>query len=598
MSIQHRKVKSVAKTMMSRGDELDSKILDTLKICSDIVGSTLGPGGMSVIIERQEDLPPLVTKDGVTVFKNLGFVDATAQTILETVRDAAEKTAKEAGDGTTTATILSYSIVERTKEFCKKHPFISPQMVVRQLTSIFQDELEPYLKTLAVKPDFSTESGRKLLHAVAKVSGNGDTQLADAVIECFDIVGDEGNVTLLETSGPSGYRAERIDGYPVPIGYEDSCQKFFQKFINNNTNQSCSLDNPLFVLHFGQINSFNAIESILTEIARKNIKQDALDLGSKPSHNVVLVATKFSEEVLGELALNFPMQGTLNILPLLVPMTPVSTGQLDFLYDLKALTGAEIFDPISNPLPGLNDPIDLRMVGFGPSKFEATRYRSSVVGFRDPILIEERAKDIIVQLNSSSSSELDKSYAAERLGKITNGIARLIITAPSNGEGKERRDRAEDAICSVRGAVKHGALPAGGWGLLKLAKKLEDSENNGVPYEIKQQILIPALKHPLKRLYTNAGFTGETQAVDLVADFYENHLGDPPEIFDLMTGKYVNPFEEGLLDSLPAVLESLRNSLSIATQMGTCGGTVVYRRDDHLERQEAKDIMNFVKNLE
>src|SRR5574343_778881 len=130
--MQYSKVKSVSKEILSRGPALQRLILETMKTCSDVVGSTLGPGGMSVVIERQEErLPPMITKDGVTVFRNLGFDNSSQQVIMEAARDASVRTAAEAGDGTTTATILAEALVRNTIACCDKNPKVSPQRVVR-----------------------------------------------------------------------------------------------------------------------------------------------------------------------------------------------------------------------------------------------------------------------------------------------------------------------------------------------------------------------------------------------------------------------------------------------------------------------------------
>lgn len=591
---QYRKVKSTAKQMMSRGLDLDQKILDTLYTCSSIVGSTLGPGGMSVIIERYENLPPIITKDGVSVFKSLGFSDPTAQTLLEAVRQAAEKTAKEAGDGTTTATVLSYPIAKFTKEFCNKNPNFSPQKVVRILNTLFRDKMGPSLKNNATKPKLT--DNKDVLHAVAKVSGNGDVALADAVMQCFDIVGDEGNVTLEEGYGQGGYRVKKIDGYPLGMGYEDCAAKFYQDFINTSANQSCTLEKPLFILYYGQIGTFSVLEGILGYLSKEWAQGKPFMEGGYHAKNIVLVATKYSEEVLAELALNFSNPNTINIYPMLAPLSPIATGQYDFMLDVAALTGGIIFDPLKSPLPGMNDPVDVSKIGYGPTLFEAFRFRSNIIGFRESELIEIRSEEISKQLEGDVS-DLERAITSERLAKLNSGIAKLTVLGSSDGETKEKRDRAEDAICAVRGTLKHGALPAGGWGLMKILVDLQNDAT--LTYEEKMivdEILTPSLLEPVNRLYKNAGIVGDQLEAQIAQsiEFVQNNTN---KIFDLLQFQYVDAYEAGLLDSLPAVYEALKNSLSISTLMGTCGGTVVFKRDDVLERQEAKEVSEFIKDL-
>ena len=221
--MEYRKTKSASKTILCKGPKLEDVVQKTLQTIASIVGGTLGPGGRQVLLERQEfDLPPLITKDGVTVCRSLGFTSPVQQCILESVRDASIATSNTAGDGTTTTCILAESTVRYTKEFCLKNPKVSPQKVVRTLQKCFKTEIEPLIKKLAVMADLSTPEGRQILKDVATVSANGDKELADAVMDCFDLVGDDGNVTLAELSGPSGYEVERVEGYPITTGYEDS----------------------------------------------------------------------------------------------------------------------------------------------------------------------------------------------------------------------------------------------------------------------------------------------------------------------------------------------------------------------------------------
>lgn len=575
--MQYQKTKSIAKTVYSKGPQLESLVLNTVGKCAEVVGSTLGPGGMSVLIERQEQhMPPMVTKDGVTVFRNLGFTDSTAQVIMEACRDAALRTASEAGDGTTSSTILANGFVMATNDYCKANPKVSPQRVVRTIEHAFKTILEPWILQNSKKADLG--ANKNSLHAVAKVSANGDVPLADAVMECFKLVGDEGNVTIIELNGHSKYEVERLEGFGMPIGYEDCCGPFYQKFINDTGTQSCQLDNPLFVLYYGHIKDISVCANLFEKIIEATP-------GKVP--NIVLVATGFSEVVLGHLAVNFSAANkNINVFPLMVPMGPTKTGQHDFLKDLSALTGGEVFDMLQKPL----DTGTANDLGFA-SKFEASRFRSNIIVQMDDEIEERvftRTDDLHKQLDSVATAELDKQLLRERIGKLTGGIAKLKIFGSSNGELREKRDRAEDAICAVRGAIKHGTLPASGYSLVQLSRIMAQSDNS-----IYKNIIAPALMAPVRVLFRNAGFTEEETEAKLTSYSPNNSL-----IFDLLEGTYVDAYVDGLLDSTPAVLEALRNSISIATLLGTLGGTVVFKRDGELERKEAIDSRDFLKSIE
>lgn len=578
--MQYQKAQSVAKRVQTRGPALDKTILETMKTISSIVGSTLGPGGRQVLIERQEDnLPPMVTKDGVTVYRSLGFDDPAAQAIMEASRDASVRTASEAGDGTTTATILSEAIVRRTKHFTEANPRVSPQRVVRRLETAFREVIEPSIKKLAMKADLTDPEGEKLLFNVAKISANGDTDLAKAVMECFRLVGDDGNVTISELNGASRYEVERIEGFPIGMGYEESAAKFYPKFINDPGNQRVMMERPLFIVYHGRIQDPQSLFGLLSKLG---YEFEAEKIGP----NVVLCATGFSESVLGYLGMMFAADNALNVYPLLAPQSPFAQGQLDFLMDLCAITGSTMLDPMNLPFE------QAQIEHFGRADvFESFRFRSNVVGKASEDLLLLRVDELQTNL-TRAESQLDEIYLKERIGKLTGGIARLKVIGASNGELKEKRDRAEDAVCAVRGAIKHGVLPGGCWTLLKLMNELQGTND-----KIITEVLIPALFEPFRRLLENVGLTDhnsdEFRAIIEGMSASLQGISEALMVYDALEGKLVDAIDEGILDSTPAVLEAIRNSLSIAALLGTLGGTVVFKRDAGVERQEARDMANF-----
>jgi chaperonin GroEL len=623
MAIAYAKVKSVAKNMLTKGEKLDALILDTMAVVSKLVGGTLGPGGHPVLIERQENnLANMVTKDGVTVFKSLGFVDPARHAIMESARDASVRTANEAGDGTTTATILAYAIVKRINEYCKKNPSVSPQRVIRRLEKEFRDSVEPSIRDWSIPCKFGTAQGNELLWNVAKISANGDEPLATAVMECFNIVGDGGNVTITEINGPSAYEVEKIEGYPINIGYEDSCSRFSPKFINDPGTQRVILEKPVFVLYHGRITDIQSVVFLMEAIGAA-WQNDGFN------HNVVLVATGFSESVLAQLALNFAEPTTINVYPLLAPLNAIPTSQLDFIDDVAAITGAEVFDQINNPLPRSHEEVRLDSFGKNVRIFEAQRFRSTIIGQCDEVLTLERVDIIQRQLEQSATSSLESSFLEERIGKLTGGIAKLKVVGASNGELREKRDRAEDAVMAVRKAIQHGCLPGGGHTLLRLCAGMARAKD-----EVLDEVLIPALLEPVYVLFHNLGYSTDEATEHFIEpllltiepacrielptsplpwwkrifDTHENKAWSKiPDsllvsskeqwiVYDALEGKFVHPVESGILDSTPAVLEAIRNSLSIASLLGTLGGTITYPRDTELERTESRDTQEFLRN--
>ncbi len=518
-------------------------------------------------------IPNKNTKDGVTVFKSLGAIDPYEHLIIEQARDVAQRTASEAGDGTTTATVLSNSIIQNLYEFCKKNPKYSPQKAARRISEVTRKILLPYIESRAITIG---EDNKHLLKMVAKISANGDEDMAQAVIQAFEEIGygESSHVTIRELSGPQGYKVERIDGFPIPMGYEDSIGKFHTAFINDQANQRCYLERPKFVLFDGQISDLVSLETVLEACGRKYAEEH-----EEEYKNVVIFAHGFSENVLTTLAFNFQNPSTINILPVVTPMAQFVNSQLHFLLDLSAFTGAKVF--------GFNEPVSratFNDLGQGMTSFECTRFRSTVVGDPDPVNVEVRAEDLRV-MKTNSESAAEKMWFEERLGKITNGIAKLTIFGGSNGELKEAHDRCEDAVCAVRSAIGHGALPGGCRIAIDMANKLCEELPEGDPA---REVLMPSLISLPNRLLDNAGYNPE-EAFEVLKTL----MSDPELVYDIENMRYGKAEELGLFDATRAVSESLSNAVSLANVLGTMGGLVCHPRDSEFERSEARADSEF-----
>lgn len=597
----YRKAQAAAKRSEVRSDALEELILKTMQKISDMVGSTLGPGGACTIIERQEfSLPPLVTKDGVTVFSHMGETDPVAQCILESARDAAVRTVTEAGDGTTTATVLAYALLRETQKYRRAHPHVPPQRIVHTVQSVFNTYIEPKIREWMTPVNISTPEGRQLCHAVATLSANGETELADAVMNCFDIVGDKGNVALSEKSGPGGYEVEKIKGFPIATGFENSCGKFMQAFMNDPANNRVFLEEPVVVLYNG------TLTDIATAMPMLNILQEALNNGTVKEYDerkprlrnpgVVLVANGFTEQFLGSLFLNWE-KGSMKVYPVVTPRTAAINSEVHFLEDLAAVTGARIFNPVSLPLDTATEyeqdaagqVYAIPWVGHA-EEFEALRFRSSIIGINDEDELIDRA-DILEGMSKTALSELDRRLIEERRAALVGGIAKLYVVGSASGDIRERKDRADDAVRAVQGALKAGVLPGGCWTLLKLHRELLTYEGTDSRASIVREVLAPALMEPLVKLLKNTGLT-KAEFDELVPKI----AAEGNEVWDAADGTMVDAFQKGILDSVPAVLEAIRNSVNIATLLGTLGGVIVFPRDEEMERSEAKATEDFNRN--
>lgn len=575
---QVNKPKSAAKIMVPTSTKLEDQILQTLEHIANMVGATLGPGGRQLLLERPEmNMRPIITKDGVTVVKHLGYESAVQQLILEAARDAALRTANEAGDGTTTATILSSSIANEVSKMVKANPRLSPQSIVRELQALVPALINQIAKyTLKVNEDNYDD----VLLKVATLSANGDTVLAKAVLDAFNVVGEEGNMTIVEVQGSSGYKIEKINGYTIDRGYEESCRNFSNGFINDKSGTMVVLNNPVFILFDGIINDFGQIFSPMSALAQAFAEAKRQDKG------IVLVAHGFSESFLGDMYVNWnEARSTAKIFPMLTPELAIMNWRTQFLYDLQAYTGSPVFNPIDRPLTNLVP--DTLMKNNRVRYFECSRFRASVIADEDKEAIQLRVDELKEQLKKPES-EYELNDLNVRIGKLTSGIARLNISAPVSGDSREKRDRAEDAWMAIRGAIKHGCCPGGGYALVRLSADLlisADSIKKG-PRKFAMQILSEAFLQPVRVLYDNYGYKA-----DAIEKQLAKLLSNEDQTFDIPHEAWVDKYE--ILDSVPAVVEAIRNSISIASLLGTLGGIVAFKREQSSDKEEEKFVRNF-----
>lgn len=576
---QVSKPKSAAKIMIPSSNKLQDEVVNTLSHIAEMVGATLGPGGRQVLIERSEmGMKPIITKDGVTVVKNLGYEEATKQLILEAARDAAIRTANEAGDGTTTATILSSAIASYTSDAAKNNPRLSPQKIVREM-----EKLVPSMEAIIekYKLQINDENYQEVLHKVATLSGNGDVELSDAIIEGLDLVGEEGNMTIVEMQGPSRYIVERINGYTVERGYEESCRNFSNGFINNKSGTGIDLENPIVILFDGNINDMSQVFEAFTRLS------EYFDQSARQDKNIVLVAHGFSEIVLGDMHVNWNHpHSKVKILPLMTPEKAIQNWRTNFLYDLQAYTGTPVFNPIDRPIVDINPESVCK--NSRVKRIEVSRYKTMVFAEEDSEAISIRVEELKLQ-KEKPESIYELNDLEVRIGKLTAGIVRLNISGPSSGETREKRDRAEDAWMAIKGALKHGAVPGGGYILTRIAADLAVQSSvisNNLPKKLATSILSEALLQPVKALYSNYGYVND----EVSKQIYEL-LNNDSRTYDLSAEKWVPAYD--LLDSAPAVLEAVRNSISIASLLGTLGGIVAFKRDNDSDKQEEKFVRQF-----
>lgn len=568
--MSHRKAKNAPKVYLSDKDKIQSIVLETMNDISKLVGGTLGPGGKVMLLESDHPgIDDRISKDGISVFMSMAHQNPYKHSIIEVARACSLRTANEAGDGTTTTAVLANEIIKNIFDFCDRNPHESPQKSVRRIKKVMEDILLPYIQSRSIKV---TEESKDLLLNVATVSANGEKALASAVLQCFEEVGygEASHVTIREASGKSGYSVERIEGYPIPIGLEESSGKYFSSFINDQGNQRCYLQNPKFILFDGAIQDMISLAPIFDAIENRIQKDPS---SAKELKSIILIANGFSENVISTLSYNFEQEGTLRVVPIKAPLAQFMNAQSHWLTDLAAFTGAKVFGLKHQISEGTIDDL-----GTGMESFEATRFRGTLSGSPDPVNIEFRAEELKKQIKRAES-KAEASWLEERIAKITSGIAKLTIIGSNPADIKERADRAEDAVCSIRSSITHGVLPGGGRVILDMALKIQDELQDNDPAK---EVLVPSLLAVINRLLDNAGYN-EIDARNVRGRLVEN----PEEVYDLENQVFGRAEDLGLFDACKAVAEALRNSIEIAGVLGTLGGIVVHPRDSEFERKEA-----------
>lgn len=548
--------KSKAKDIIADKERLNKIVSSSIRDMAAIVGSTLGPGGRAVLIER-EGQPPLATKDGVTVAKSLGVDRAEYNIIVEAAKEICINTAKDAGDGTTTAIVLANAITQHGQDFVTNNKKYNPQRIVNELEDLYDDVIVPYIKQRSVP--VSKEDN---LRSVATISANGDKRIANVVVEAVLAAGDDGHIIIEEAQGDE-MRVETIEGYVITSGLKEIGQ-LGPMFINDRTNQQCKMDNGYIFLYNGTINDLKSLAFV----------QEAIEGTELYGSPLMIIAHDFADTVIDTLAKN--VKGGITICPVKTPRSGLPNSRSVFLEDMAAYTGATVFDP-SN-IEGIDS------TSFGKFSFaKSNTYETFLMAEPDADVIEVRIKEL-KSIEESCFSEIDKMHIRANIAKLTGGISTIFVGGVSDLRVRERKARVEDAVEAVRSAIAEGVIPGGCLVQLELADLLENHPERKEAW----CIMISALREPFKLLLNNCGENHEEILLQLT----------PGKVFDANKHEIVDPFEAGIIEPAKVARVAIGNALSVAALLITCGGIVCVPRDSQLENQLAmskqafKDMMN------
>jgi len=488
------------------GENAKKKVVAGVEKLAKAVKSTLGASGKCVIYEDARG-NPVITKDGVTVAESVVLYDPVENMGATLIKEAARNTVREVGDGTTTATVLAESLLQKVNS--------SKQATVREIKQGIKSgliKINDYLDTVKVDVDDN------MLNNVAAISCNNDIELGFIIAEAYMSVGKDG-VVLMETSESEETYVEVVDGVQFDCGLTSP------HFVTNTDKQKCELEDPLVLICMSEIPNIRKIQTVL-EYAIKN-------------NRALLIVAPVAQQVKSALLMN-KVKG--NIKVNIVDLPGFGPTKKDTCEDLAVLTGATV---MNEELGDDLDAITVEMLG--EAEYAITDDKNTVI-----TTIEDLSEDVTERIDQVSKLVADekngffKKKLEQRLSMLSGSVGIIKVGADSKVELKEKKDRVEDAIYATKAALKEGIVPGGGVALLNASKKIEP-DNAG------ERILLESIKAPFKTILANAGF--ETVGYP---------EGDGIGV-NVVTGKEANMIEEGVIDPVLVTKSALKNAVSVVT---------------------------------
>jgi len=488
---------------LSFGDDARTQIFRGIEKLANAVSSTLGASGKCVILEDAQG-KPVITKDGVTVADSIYLRDSVENIGATLLKEAARKTVKEAGDGTTTATILAHAIISEAYKVDNKDTRAVKEQVLKGVDKVIKN-LEKQSTPVKNKID-----------DIAVISTNNDKALGSIIAEAFKTVGD-GGLVIMEPSAAGETKVEVVEGVEYNKGLLNP------NFITNKETGTAELDSPLVLIVDSTVDSIRQIQPVLEYVIKE--KQPLLIIG------------EVDDSVMSALLMN-KVKGNIKINVLDPPAYGLRRKEI--LDDLALLTGATVVNE------DLGDDLNSIEVNYlGKCVKVVTEKDRSVIRVGEP---SEEVKGLIAQTRVKlldNNKEHVRVGLEQRLARLSAKVAVIKVGANSAIELKEKQDRVEDAICATRAAIKEGIVPGGGIALLNSCKVL----NKDIPGE---KILQEAIKAPFKTILHNAGLE--------VKEPIRKGVG-----VNVVTGNMVNMFKAGIIDPLLVTKSALRNAASVAT---------------------------------
>ncbi len=497
---------------------------------ADAVKVTMGPRGRNVLIQKSFGAPH-ITKDGVSVAREIELVDPLENMGAQLVKEVASNTADEAGDGTTTATVLAHSIFkEGLRNITAGANPIEVKRGMDKASNAIIEELKKISKEVKDKKEIAQ---------VATISANSDETIGNLIAEAMEKVGKDGVITVEEAKGIND-DLEVVEGMQFDRGY------LSPYFVTNTEKMTCELENPLLLITDAKITSLKDLVPVLEQIQQSG----------RP---LLIISDDLEGEALATLVLN-RLKGVLNIAAVKAP--GFGDRKKEMLKDVAILTGGTV---ITEELGLSLDKATLAELGQAARVVIDKDNTVIVDGKGEAADVESRIAEIRIQIENTTS-EYDKEKLQERLAKLSGGVAVIKVGAATETEMKEKKDRVDDALSATKAAVDEGIVIGGGAALIKASQAvnldLKDDEAVGA------EIILRAVYAPMKQIAQNAGFDAGVVA-DKIAHATEANLG-----FNAATGEYVDMIEAGIIDPLKVARVALQNATSVSSLLLTTEATV------------------------
>jgi chaperonin GroEL len=472
---------------------------------------------------------PHVTKDGVSVAKEVELSDPIENIGAQMVKEVASKTADIAGDGTTTATVLAQALVaDGMKSIAAGYNPIDIKRGMDKAAGIVVTELKSMSQEVGVDTD--------KVKQVATVSANNDDTIGSLIAEAIKVVGRDGVITVEEAKGTET-EVRTVEGMQFDRGY------LSPYFITNQEKLTVEMDNPYVLLVDGKVSSMKELLPVLEPVVQSG-------------RGLLIVAEDVDGDALGTLVVN-RIRGALKIAAVKAP--GFGDKRKSMLEDLAALLGATV---VSDEAGYKLSEVDTEVLGTC-EKIEITKDKTTVInGFGEPIRVQERIESIRTEIENTKS-DYEKEKLQERLAKLSGGVAVLYIGAPTETEMKEKKDRVDDALAATRAAVEEGIVPGGGVALIRCANALDAIDKELNPGEsLGVSIVRNALSMPLRQIVINAGGNG-----DVVSHFVKEKTSEFAYGYNARTDEYGDMIEMGIIDPTKVTRTAIENAVSIASMI-------------------------------